>query len=992
MNPQAIPSFVAYCQLHIKGDEKGEAQTFLDRFFVALGHPEGYKGAGADCEFRIKNEEKRSTNFADLVWKGKVLIEMKKKGEDLALHLQQAVQYWNRLRPHHGRYIILCNFDEFWIYDTDVSLYKPVDVVGLAELETRYMAFAFLFPIAQVPQFDKNREDVTRQASYLVASVFKSLVKRKVEAQHALRFCMQTIIALFAEDVDLLPAGLFSTLIDEALEGTRNQKMLGSDVIPQSYDLIGGLFEAMNKPGLQAGGRYKGVDYFNGGLFNEIHPIELSYSELQLLQGASKKNWRNVNPAIFGSIFEDALDKDERHILGAHYTHEQDIKKIVDPCIVEPWSERLEQANDPETCMQFLNDLCQYRVLDPACGSGNFLFVAFKELKMLEKRGLARLRDVSVKREDGKALQQFLETYPFVNTNQFYGIDIKPFAVELAKVTLMVAKELSWLDSKESYDNKFQPLPLDNLDENICCADALLAEDGSQRQWPEVDVIVGNPPYQSKNKMQKEFGAAYLSKLRAAYPEVPGLADFCVYWYHKAHKVLKDNGFAGLVGTNTIRQNYSREGSLDYIVNNGGTIINAVSSQDWPGAAAVFVSIVSWKKGEHFGEKKLFVGNEKGENLHEFNPPSINSSLSLNVDLSQAKVLIINRDPKRVFQGQSHGHEGFLIEPEKARKMIQSNPENALVLKPFLIGDELVGAINSMPSRYVIDFTFHDVLEASTFVQPFQIIKEKVLPHREREAKIQQEENDKTLALNPKAKVTKHRINFLKQWWRLAWFKADLMNELKTVNRYIACSRVTKRPIFEFVSSKINPNDALMAFCLEDDFSFGLIQSNFHWEWFKANCSTMKSDLRYTTDTVSDTFPWPQTPTEKQIQAVAKAAVELRLARREAMAPKGNKAGMSLRELYRLLELPGKNPIKDLHHALDQAVAEAYGFSDKAFFKRQTDLYLDDPNPVLEFLLALNQEVAEKEAKGEPVLGPGLPAFVKQPNLYVTEDCVKWEG
>lgn len=172
---------------------------------------------------------------------------------------------------------------------------------------------------------------------------------------------------------------------------------------------------------------------------------------------------------------------------------------------------------------------------------------------------------------------------------------------------------------------------------------------------------------------------------------------------------------------------------------------------------------------------------------------------------------------------------------------------------------------------------------------------------------------------------------------------------------------------------------------MNDDFSFGVLQSCFQWEWWKANCSTLKGDFRYTTESVFDTFPWPQSPTEKQLEAVAKAAENLRLARREAMGQK-----MSLRDLYRLLELPGKNPIKDLHHALDKAVAEAYGFTHRLEYG--DGIYLKDPNSVLEFLLALNQQVAEKEAKGEPVQGPGLPDWVENKERFVTEDCVKWEG
>jgi len=997
--PKKLQDFTDYCARHITGDEKGEAQTFLDRFFSALGHSDGYKGAGATLEARIKNEDRKGTGFADLLWPGRVLIEMKKRGEDLSLHLQQAIQYWMQSPSKMGRYIVLCNFDEFWIYDTKTSFYKPVDVVPVSNLEAQFKAFAFLFPKEETPLFDRNYEDVTKQASYLVASVFKSMTKRNVEPAHALRFCMQSIIALFAEDVNLLPNGIYSQLIDEALEGTKNQGLMGGQVISVSYDLIGGLFEAMNKPGLKAGGRYKGVDYFNGGLFNEIYPIELTFNELNNLNAAAKKNWRNVNPAIFGSIFEDALDKDERHILGAHYTHELDIKKIVDPCIVEPWSERLEGANKAEDLEKLLHDLSQYRVLDPACGSGNFLFVAFKEMKMLEKRAITKLRAAYTIKEMGK-MNQFLLQYHFVNIKQFYGLDIKPFAVELAKVTLMVAKELSWLENKEAYDNKFQALPLDNLEENIVCCDALLAEDGSQRQWPEVEVIVGNPPYQSHANMKPEFGMEYVSKLWTAYPEISGKADFCVYWFFKAHNHIKLNSFAGLVGTNTIRQNKSREGSLGYIESHGGYIFNAVSSQNWSGEAAVYVSIVSWKKGEYHGTRKLFVGNDHGENLIEYRSETISSSLSLGLDVAMAQVLSTNRNPKKVFKGQMPGHEGFLVPAEMATKEILKNLSLGEVMFPILNGTELLSKLHSQPERFVIDFGERQLMESSSYKFAFEQVKRDVLPDREKKAKEQEKEIQELIKSNPKAKASnKHHINFYRYWWRLGYPLQDMIDSISKKVRYISCSRVTARPIFEYVSSKIHPSDALMVFSYDDDYSFGLIQSCFHWEWLKAKCSTLGEQLRYTAESVWDTFPWPQSPNQKQMEAVAKAALTLRLARKEAMkarphltSSKGRNiaGGLSLRDLYRLLELPGKNSIKDLHHALDKAVAEAYGFKTKLEYS--DGIYLKDANPVLEFLLALNLEVAEKEAKGETVQGPGLPEWAIDKEKFVTEDCVMWEG
>lgn len=259
-----------------------------------------------------------------------------------------------------------------------------------------------------------------------------------------------------------------------------------------------------------------------------------------------------------------------------------------------------------------------------------------------------------------------------------------------------------------------------------------------------------------------------------------------MYWYYKSHKQLKEKSFAGLVGTNTIRQNYSRVGSLDYIVNNGETIINAVSSQDWPGSAAVFVSIVSWRKGEFAGTKKLFVGNEKGENLKEYNPATINSSLSLNVDTTKAKVLNINKEPKKVFQGQTHGHEGFLLTVSEAQNILKKHPDYSRVLKPFVIGDELVAKIGAQPGRFVIDFTGMDVMEASQWKEVFKLVQEKVLPDRKEKGEAQEKENKALLDKNPKAKVNKQHINFLNNWWKLSYGREDLLSQIHNLGRYIA--------------------------------------------------------------------------------------------------------------------------------------------------------------------------------------------------------------
>lgn len=283
----------------------------------------------------------------------------------------------------------------------------------------------------------------------------------------------------------------------------------------------------------------------------------------------------------------------------------------------------------------------------------------------------------------------------------------------------------------------------------------------------------------------------------------------------------------------------------------------------------------------------------------------------------------------------------------------------------------MVGKKRSQPDRFVIDFTNMDVIEAASYKEPYEIIKNTVLPEREAKAKVQEEENMIAFEKNSKVKVNKHHINFYNKWWNLSYGREDMIKAIKSINRYISVPQVSKRPTFEFISSEINPNAALMVFPFNDDYTFGIIQSSIHWEWWKANCSTLKGDYRYTTNTVWDTFPFPQTPSINDVRKVANAAKELRHKRNELMI----KYNYSLRDLYRILEEPGANPLKDLHQKLDDAVLAAYRFG-----KRKE---------LLSQLLELNFDIAEKIENKEKVQGPGLPECVINKNEFVSTDCVE---
>ncbi len=756
--------FKEWVDKHITGDEKGEAQVYLDRLFQAF-HWQGLNEAGAKCELRIKNTT-GGTSFADLVWKPIVLIEMKKRGTDLSKHYSQAFQYWVRLVPNRPRYAVLCNFDEFWVFDFETQLDTPVDKVSLEDLPTKYGPLNFMFPGDLAPVFGNHQETVTRQAADKLATCFNSLLARGIELPLAQRFTLQMLMALFSEDIGLLEKYQVTTVLDDC----KSPK--------DTYDLIGGLFQAMNTAGGVKGGRFKGVPYFNGGLFAEPAHVELSGEEVVLLKDAAQFDWSKVRPEIFGTIFEHSLGKERRHATGAHFTNAVDIMKVVGPTIVAPWTECIESASTLSGLRELLARIENFTVLDPACGSGNFLYIAYRELKRLEARIYERMAS------EYKSVDTKQRPFGFVSTRNFFGMDINPFAIEIAKVTMMLAHKLS---IEELHINE-TALPLDNLDAQFRSGDSLIDTDGSRASWFKTDVIIGNPPFLGAKLLKPTYGTDYVTAVRKAYPEVPGMADLCVYWFRRAHSEINEciaddpfAGRAGLVGTQNIRSNESRVGGLDHIVKNG-TIIDAVDNQPWSGEANVSVSIVNWVKTQDkallpkgrrlwfkvdqtHGATKRKRGAGPASKQYELDMlqvPHISSSLSAEVDVSGASVLAINAAIV-VQQGLTPGHPAFVLNDAECNAMLAISSKNAVVINPYIIGDDILGI--GRASRWLLNFEERTVIEAQTFKQLFAHVQNRVLPDRLKKA-----EQGKDKSGNPRP----HHQGFLNKWWQLSYSRPEL--------------------------------------------------------------------------------------------------------------------------------------------------------------------------------------------------------------------------
>ncbi|MEH2457369.1 DNA methyltransferase [Nostoc sp.] len=889
--PESLDKFVNFCKQHIKGQEKKEAQTFLDRFFKAFGH-EGALEAGASYEEAIKQGSKKGkTGFADLVWKPRVLIEMKKRGEDLSKHYSQAFDYWTRLVPDRPRYVLLCNFDEFWIFDFDIQLDTPVDVILLEQLPERAGAFAFMEFGDKTPVFRNNQLEVTERAARRMGELLLELEKRGIEKLEAQRFILQCVLAMFAEDRQLLPRDMFVSCVQDCMSGA------------SSYDVLGGLFREMNLPGITPAGRYKDVDYFNGGLFSQIQAIELTREELNFLDVSAKENWSKVRPAIFGNLFEGTVDKKERHARGIHFTSEADIMKIVRPTISRYWEERIEAASTIAELSTLQLELQSYRVLDPACGSGNFLYMAYQELKRIEMLLLDAI--AQRRKSEDKQIQM-----GFVTPQQFYGMDTNPFAVELARVTLMIARKIA-IDNLKLTE---PALPLDSLDNNILCQDALFSK------WQKADAIIGNPPFLGGKHLRIALGDEYIDKVFKRFPNVKDSVDFCAYWFRLAHEHIDEKGRAGLVATNSISQGKSRIATLDYINQNAGHIHEAVSTQPWSGEAKVHVSIVNWSKEN---PNKYYLDNQV--------VARINSSLKSTIDVSKAVRLQANLN--KCFQGVIPLGKGFIVTEQQVKDWIKVDSKNQEVLKLFSMGVNLAKNINGIPTRWLIDFNDMNIEEASNYRLPFEYVKATVKPERDTNRR------------------DVRKIN----WWKFGENAPKMRKVISSLSCYFAVPEVSKWAIFIPCPLIWLSGNKTKTVASDDFYIFGILTSKIHRTWMHAQKSTLKADIAYTHNTCFETFPFIQDIDAQLTEKIRSKAKELHQYRTQQMDIKW----CGITTLYNNFFDEPTSQLYKLHQQLDKLVMQAYGFS-----------YNDD---ILEKLLESNLELAEKEKQGESVIGPWTP-------------------
>ncbi len=769
---------------------------------------------------------------------------------------------------------------------------------------------------------NKTAADVTQEAAKEFATLADLLRKYGTDPQKAAHFLIRMLFCLFAEDVGLLQRHLIKTMVAQA----RSKPGLMTQQLKQ-------LFGAM------ASGGYFGpiqILHFDGGLFDNEEALDLDSDSLDVLSKISEFDWSSVEPTIFGTLFERSLDPSKRSQLGAHYTDKGDILLVVEPVLMTPlrrrWAEvkaeAIELAKKRDAAkgraktkpsdelkrliLGFADEIAKMKILDPACGSGNFLYVSLRLLLDLEKEVITLAGDLDVGR-----------FFPSVHPKQLHGIEINEYAYELAQITIWIGY-IQWLRENGF---GFPPEPILQPLKSIVRMDSILDYDKNGKpvepQWVEADVIVGNPPFLGGNKIRAELGDAYVDTLFKLYEDrVPAFSDLVCYWFEKARAMIEEGRIkrAGLLATQGIRGGANRK-VLERIKETGD-IFWAYSDRDWIlNGATVHVSMIGF-------DAKV----EKGKFLDDNLVDEINPDLTTSTNVTQSQILKENANLS--FQGPSP-KAPFDIDYEIAEKLIAqpsiNGRPNSDVVRPVISAIDLG---QGSRGKWTIYFEMMPIEQASQYEAPFEYVKKNVLPIREQ-----------------------RRDDYRGMWWQYARPRPEMIRALVGKKRYIATPRVSKHRIFTWLSMETLANDGTIVFARDDDYFFGILHSKIHELWARRTGTQLReaeSGFRYTPTSTFETFPFPWAPSkepknDKRVKAIAEVAKELVEQRDRWLNPEGaSEAELKKRTLTKLYnERPTWLDLT--HKRLDEAVFAAYGW--------ESNLSDDE---ILAKLLALNLERAGK--------------------------------
>ncbi len=1006
-----ITSFIARWSA-AGGSERANYQLFVQELcdLLELPRPEPAREDTRDnayvFEHRITfrhGDGTESNGFIDCYRRSAFVLEAKKlrmgggKGYDDALLRArgQAEQYARALPAGEGRPPFLLVVDVgnvievYAEFTRSGATYTPypdprthrIELADLAKEDVRERLRAvWLDPTTLDPA--RRSAKVTREVAERLAEVALVLESAGHEPQIVAGFLSRCLFSMFAEDVGLLPKRAFVDL----LESLRDNPA-------QFVPLVGELWRAMDRGEFSAAVRAD-VLQFNGKLFKQPHVLTLTRDQIDLLLAAARANWREVEPSIFGTLLERALDPEERHALGAHYTPRAYVERLVLPTIVEPLREDWRNAQAAALVLAaeanvtaalneikaFHKYLCSVRVLDPACGSGNFLYVALEHLKRLEGEVLNAFDELDPGRQAGKLRQGGLaldaeRANPFgdetVDPHQLLGIELNPRAAEIAEMVLWIGY-LQW--HFRTHGQTMPPLPVLKDFRNIECRDAVLAYDRMEyvtdergvpvtrwdgktvkkhlvtgedvpdetarvpleryveprkAEWPETNFVVGNPPFIGASNVRRALGDGYADAMRATWDDVPESADFVMHWWDRAAELARTGKLRrfGLITTNSLRQTFNRR-VLERHLNAKSPLTLAFAVPDHPwvdstdGAAvriAMTVGTAAKEQGRLLSSmQETAVGDGAIDVLLEERRGTIHPDLRIGANVSSAVPL--HAQERLSSPGVKLHGAGFIVSRDQARALGLGMTANLNShIREYRNGRDLTDTPRNVLVIDLFGLQIEDV--RVRFPGVYQWVLERVKPERDQN----------------------NRATYRDNWWVFGEPRSELRPVLIGLNRYVATVETAKHRTFQFLDASILPDNMLIAIGLDDAYFHGVLSSRAHVIWALATGGTLEDRPRYNKSRCFETFPFPVPTPDLQVR-IRELAEQLDAHRKRQQT---SHPDLTLTGMYNVLEkLKAAEPLtakekaiheqglvtvlKSLHDELDCAVLAAFGWSDLA--------------------------------------------------------------
>lgn len=981
-----------------------------------------------------------SKGFIDLYRRGSFVLEAKQTGFALGSQPQraallkahgQAQRYARALPAEEGRppFLIVCDvgrsLDLYSEFTRSGATYVPfpdprshrIHLEDLADEEAQATLRAIWNdPLSLDPA--RRSAKVTREIAAELAELAETLEGSGRDADTVASFLMRCLFTMFAEDVGLLPKRSFFDLLEDA---RRN---------PQQFQpLVTGLWKTMDRGGFSPEVR-SDLLRFNGGLFREHEALALDANQIKILLRAAKADWRYVEPAIFGTLLERALDPDERHKLGAHYTPRAYVERLVMPTVIEPLREewtaiqaaalQLENQGRGKDAIaeveRFLVRLSEVRVLDPACGSGNFLYVTLEHLKRLEGEVYNTLHELG-------AAQYRLETQGLtVDPHQMLGLEKNPRAARIAEAVLWIGY-LQWHFRTRGDVNPPEPVLKDY--QNIEKRDAVLEWDRIEYElddagrpktrwdgvtykkhpatgedvpdeaaqvpvekyvrprraaWPEAEFVVGNPPFIGAGAMRRALGDGYVEALRKTYKEVSESTDYVMYWWHRAAEKARAGELRrfGLITTNSFRQTFNRRIVEAHLADKKPlSLVFAIPDHPWvtsEDGAAVRIAMTVGEGGEKVGLLQTVVsevsdeGEGKAVDLAR-RTGKVHASLRVGAAVGAAVELRANSAISS--PGVKLHGSGFIVSNDEARRLGLGRIEGLDGhIREYRNGRDL-----TQDPRHVMVIDLYGLEAAEVrerFPDVYQWVLERVKP--ERDAKSH----------------SKDGAGYARLWWLHGKPRQELRKYLTGLSRYVATVETSKHRFFTFLDELILPDNMLVNIAVDDPSALGVLSSRAHVVWALATGGRLGvgNDPRYNKTRCFETFPFPDlTPLQEARIGELGEAIDRHRKQRQALFPELTITGMynvleslrqgtALSEKERVIHEQGLVAVLgQLHDELDAAVFEAYGWGDLAPalvgkpggttpYRTPSPAQEEAEEELLTRLVRLNAERAQEEARG----------------------------